>query len=119
ASSFSMMDALRFPLGILTGIGFIGAGVILKRGSIIKGVTTAATVWLVTIVGLTLGCGYFLLGGATVAIALLVLVGLQSIEAGMMRDHSAVLIVDAEMDRPSDEDLRQRVTDAGYRITLF
>jgi putative Mg2+ transporter-C (MgtC) family protein len=42
-SSFTMMDALRFPLGTLTGIGFIGAGAILRRDNAVKGVTTAAT----------------------------------------------------------------------------
>jgi putative Mg2+ transporter-C (MgtC) family protein len=37
SSSFTMMDALRFPLGILTGIGFIGAGAILRRGGVVRG----------------------------------------------------------------------------------
>src|SRR5690348_10447472 len=57
--SFTMMDALRFPLGILSGIGFIGAGAIVRRNSLVTGVTTAATIWLVTVVGLILGAGYF------------------------------------------------------------
>jgi uncharacterized membrane protein YhiD involved in acid resistance len=43
ADSFSVMDILRFPLGILSGIGFIGAGAILKKGDSVQGVTTAAT----------------------------------------------------------------------------
>lgn len=119
ASSFTMMDALRFPLGILTGIGFIGAGAILKKGSIIKGVTTAATIWLVTVIGLALGAGYLLLGGAMVAVALVVLVGLGHVETSMVRDHSATLILDTEIERPSDDELRRRVTEAGYRIALF
>jgi putative Mg2+ transporter-C (MgtC) family protein len=43
------MDLMRLPLGIRTGVGFIGAGTIVRRGELIAGVTTAATLWLVTV----------------------------------------------------------------------
>jgi hypothetical protein len=52
SQSFASMDVLRFPLGVLTGVGFIGGGAILKRGDLITGVTTAATLWIMTAVGL-------------------------------------------------------------------
>jgi MgtC family len=48
---------MRLPLGILTGVGFIGGGTILKRGDLVTGVTTAATLWLVTVIGLCFGGG--------------------------------------------------------------
>src|SRR5205823_8605060 len=57
ADSFARMDILRLPLGILSGIGFLGGGVILKRGDIVLGVTTAATMWFVTVLGLCFGGG--------------------------------------------------------------
>jgi putative Mg2+ transporter-C (MgtC) family protein len=60
--SFVMNDLMRLPLGILTGVGFIGGGVILRRGSLLVGVTTAATLWYVTVVGLCFGGGQVLLG---------------------------------------------------------
>ena len=44
--SFVVMDLMRLPLGILTGVGFIGGGAILKKGDLVTGVTTAATLWL-------------------------------------------------------------------------
>ena len=47
-ASFAAMDLMRLPLGILTGVGFIGGGAILKKGDLVNGVTTAATLWLVT-----------------------------------------------------------------------
>ena len=50
--SFVMLDLMRLPLGILSGMGFIGAGAILRRGSAVVGVTTAATLWFVTMMGL-------------------------------------------------------------------
>jgi putative Mg2+ transporter-C (MgtC) family protein len=57
SDSFVMNDLMRLPLGILTGIGFIGGGAILRRDNIVIGITTAATLWLVTVVGLCLGGG--------------------------------------------------------------
>jgi hypothetical protein len=43
--SIVRLDMMRLPLGILSGVGFIGAGAILRRGEIVRGVTTAATIW--------------------------------------------------------------------------
>lgn len=56
-SSFAVMDLMRLPLGILSGMGFIGAGAILKKGTLVSGVTTAATLWFSTVMGLCLGGG--------------------------------------------------------------
>jgi len=52
-----VMDLMRLPLGILTGVGFIGGGAIFKKGDLVTGVTTAATLWMVTVIGLCLGGG--------------------------------------------------------------
>ena len=57
SSSFAVLDLMRLPLGILTGMGFIGAGAILRRDGLVLGVTTAATLWLVTVIGLCFGAG--------------------------------------------------------------
>jgi putative Mg2+ transporter-C (MgtC) family protein len=57
ADSFVMLDLMRLPLGILTGMGFIGGGAILRRESLVLGVTTAATLWFVTVIGLCFGVG--------------------------------------------------------------
>src|SRR5580700_3335317 len=48
-TSFVVMDLMRLPLGILSGMGFIGGGAILRRGNFVIGVTTAATLWFVTV----------------------------------------------------------------------
>src|SRR6516164_5251567 len=57
SDSFITNDLMRLPLGILTGVGFIGGGVILRRGDMVTGVTTAATLWMMTMIGLCLGGG--------------------------------------------------------------
>jgi putative Mg2+ transporter-C (MgtC) family protein len=73
ATSFISMDLMRLPLGILSGIGFIGAGAIVRRGDLVEGVTTAATIWYVTVMGLCFGGGQLALGMAALAIAIVVL----------------------------------------------
>jgi putative Mg2+ transporter-C (MgtC) family protein len=60
--SFAVMDLMRLPLGILSGMGFIGGGAILRRGDIVRGVTTAATLWFTTVMGLCIGGGQIVLG---------------------------------------------------------
>src|SRR5262249_313526 len=62
ASSFVNIDVMRIPLGILSGMGFIGGGAILRREDRVVGVTTAATLWYVTMMGLCFGGGQKWLG---------------------------------------------------------
>src|SRR5262249_17753482 len=78
--SFVVLDLMRLPLGILTGVGFIGGGAILKRGDNIQGLTTAATLWFVTVVGLCFGGGQIALGVAGGVLGLLILRGLKLFE---------------------------------------
>src|SRR4051794_10544994 len=49
SDSFVVLDLMRLPLGILSGMGFIGAGAILRKDNLVLGVTTAATLWFVTV----------------------------------------------------------------------
>ena len=55
--SYAVMDLMRLPLGILTGVGFIGAGAIVRKHEMVLGITTAATMWFATVIGLCLGGG--------------------------------------------------------------
>ncbi len=59
--SFVMNDLMRLPLGILSGMGFIGAGAIVRRDNFVVGVTTAATMWYLTVLGLCFGGGQIML----------------------------------------------------------
>jgi putative Mg2+ transporter-C (MgtC) family protein len=56
-----VLDPSRVAAQIVTGIGFIGAGLIFVQGDRVKGLTTAATVWLVTAIGMACGAGLLLL----------------------------------------------------------
>ncbi len=66
-------DMSRMPHAILTGIGFLGAGVIFREGASVHGLTTAASLWLTAALGITFGTGLLELGVIGTTIALLVL----------------------------------------------
>ncbi len=66
------VDATRVAANIITGIGFLGAGVIFVRGGSVKGLTTAAGVWATSGIGLAIGSGMYLLGISCTAILILV-----------------------------------------------
>ncbi|WP_224244566.1 MgtC/SapB family protein [Hyalangium gracile] len=73
-------DVTRIASQVVVGIGFLGGGAILRHGTSIRGLTTAANLWLTASVGLAAGFGFFLGAAVTVAFALLVLVGLRPVE---------------------------------------
>ena len=68
----SAVDPTRIAAQVVTGIGFLGAGTIIRQGSIIKGLTTAASIWVVSAIGLAVGIGYYL--GAVITTILVFLV---------------------------------------------
>ena len=71
---FGVDDAARVAAGVVAGIGFIGAGAIIRRGEgIVEGLTTAATIWVVAAIGLAAGAGLYLAAAVTTAIILTVL----------------------------------------------
>lgn len=82
-------DMTRALQGVVSGIGFIGAGAILKgggdRSSAVRGLTTAASIWLAATVGAAAGAGFAALALISVALAFVVLIGGQYIEVGARR----------------------------------
>ena len=119
ANSFVMNDLMRLPLGILTGVGFIGGGAILRRGSMIIGVTTAATLWLVTVIGLCIGGGQIALGLAATVLGVLALWVLGWIEDGLRREQHAEFSIELAPSGPREADIRRRLAEAGLRIAGF
>ena len=71
----------RIAAQIVTGIGFLGAGAIMRSGHRVQGMTTAATIWVNAAVGMAAGAGEFLMATMTTVITLIVLAALPPIEA--------------------------------------
>ena len=67
-------DPSRIAAGVVAGIGFIGAGAIIRReGGIVEGLTTAATIWAVAAIGLAAGAGLYIVSVVTTAVVAIVL----------------------------------------------
>ena len=113
--SFVNLDLMRLPLGILTGVGFIGGGAILRRQDGVIGVTTAASLWFVTVIGLCFGAGEIGLGLAGTAMAMIILWALNWLEKFIPREHRATLVLPASSAAP-DGDLDRALELAGIRI---
>lgn len=115
--SFVMNDLMRLPLGILTGVGFIGGGAILRRENIVVGVTTAATLWLATVIGLCLGGGQLGLGAAATALGVFALWGLTRVERMLRREHGATLALELDPGGPDEAEIRRKIVEAGFAVT--
>lgn len=116
-NSFAVMDLMRLPLGILTGVGFIGAGAIVRKGDLVVGLTTAATIWFSTIVGLCLGGGQLILGSTATVIGFLVLWGLRKFEQRVEHFQTAVLTLTVAEGQLLAHNLRMRLEAARFRIS--
>lgn len=73
-------DATRIAAGIVTGIGFLGAGAIVRTGSLIRGLTTAACIWFSAGLGISIGFGFLTIAVAATALELVTVIGLSYVE---------------------------------------
>jgi putative Mg2+ transporter-C (MgtC) family protein len=122
SDSFVVLDLMRLPLGILSGIGFIGAGAILRKDGFVHGLTTAATLWFVTVLGLLFGGGQLYLGVLSTAIALVILRLLKYLEKKLPAHRTGTLHLKLKAPDPSQPPLaepaiRSLLHTAGYSIS--
>lgn len=82
-------DPARLAAQVVSGIGFLGAGAIMKEGLTVTGLTTAATLWVVAGIGLAAGAGFYLGAGVTTAVVFLILWNLSRLD--MWVDHERIL----------------------------
>lgn len=116
ASGMMRPDRARLAAGILTGIGFLGAGAIIRQGTLVRGVTTAAVLWFITILGLAFGSGHLLIGGMGTCIAIFALFALPHMEQHVKKDFYARVTVMLGLGGITDEGIRKRMEDLGVRV---
>jgi len=109
-------DPARLAAGILTGMGFLGAGSIIRQDNVIRGVTTAAVLWFVTVLGLAFGAGYLKLGLMGMIVAIIILFILPYLESYVKNDWYATVVVTVDMKGASDEELRKKIEGTGIKI---
>ncbi len=79
------VDPTRIAAQIVTGVGFLGAGAILRQGGDVHGLTTAASIWVAASLGMAVGFGYYAIATFTTFLVIVMLVALRPIENRFFR----------------------------------
>jgi putative Mg2+ transporter-C (MgtC) family protein len=85
ASTTSNDDSTRVLAQLITGVGFLGAGVMLSREGVVTGVTTAAVIWVLAAIGSTIGLGYHKAAFVIAIITVGILIGVEYLEISVKR----------------------------------
>ena len=119
-------DATRIMQGILTGMGFLGAGVIFREGLTIRGLTTSASIWITAPIGMLFGIGFFYIGAITTVATILILTVFRYIEGFIhTRTYAHCMVSFARDSDVTEEQFKTLLVDHGlemignmnYRIT--
>jgi putative Mg2+ transporter-C (MgtC) family protein len=109
-------DPGRVAQGLLAGMGFLGAGTILRLGTLIRGLTTSAGLWFATVLGIAFGSGYFIVGGIGLFFALFTLLVLPHLEKHINIDRYATLVVTLLLEGTEPERIRHLVELVGAKV---
>ncbi|MBE0598501.1 MAG: MgtC/SapB family protein [Desulfuromonadales bacterium] len=111
------LDPSRVAAQIVAGIGFIGAGVILKEGVSIRGLTTAASLWLIAGVGMAFGMGLFGAGAMATVLALFSLVFLKRLDPVIKKDRFLYLTIVSGLETDIFPELERVFAERQMRIS--
>ncbi len=117
APGAAMLDPSRVAQGVMTGVGFIGAGVIFKEGATVQGLTTAASIWATAAIGLVFGLGLWAPAAAGTAVVLIVLVIERRLEPLVPSRSLGLATLRFEADKAPDEVELNRIL--GYPKTCL
>lgn len=110
-------DPTRVIQGIVTGIGFLGAGVIMKEGFNISGLTTAASIWAASVIGVLVGIGFYLSAILLALLSAFCMIWIPTLGSWLpSRKAIAIVLRFAKDYAPREEVLRQTLLSYGYEI---
>jgi putative Mg2+ transporter-C (MgtC) family protein len=110
-------DPGRIAAQIVSGIGFLGAGAIIREGFTVKGLTTATSLWTMAVVGMTVGLGYYLTSVVVTLLIFVVLTVLNSVEKRYIHPHLEIAITLKADDRKGlMDDVKKVLQEKGRRI---
>jgi len=114
------LDPSRMAAQVVSGIGFLGAGAILARGEVVRGLTTAASVWSVAGIGLAVGGGLYVPAIAATAIILIILAGIKPLERRFIgARQTRALVIFADRDALSLPKLHEALGVGSARVQSF
>ncbi len=110
-------DPTRVIQGIVTGIGFLGAGVIMREGFNISGLTTAASIWASSVIGVMVGVGFYLSAMGLAFLCAMSMIFLSKLEAWLPSRHAVAITMRFKKDYiPREDALRSIALSRGYEI---
>lgn len=111
-------DPTRVIQGIVTGVGFLGAGVIMKDGLSITGLSTAASIWMCSAIGILIGVGFYGAGIMLTLISIITMVGVSKLEKMLPQKSSySVQLVFKEGYQPSEQRLLEKSQERGFTFS--
>ncbi|GAB3402361.1 MgtC/SapB family protein [Massilia agilis] len=111
------IDPTRIIQGVVTGIGFLGAGVIMREGFNISGLTTAASIWASSVIGILIGLGFYLSAMGLAFFSAMIMIYLNRIEAVLPSRHAVAVRMRFKPGyKPREEVLRRIALERGYEI---
>ena len=115
-----VLDPSRVAAQVVSGIGFLGGGAILARGEIVRGLTTAASIWTVAAIGLAVGGGLYFAASISTVVIIAILAGIKPIEeAFRARNQSCCLKIEAVSATLTPELLKQTLGIRTAQIKRF
>ena len=110
-------DPTRIIQGVVTGIGFLGAGVIMREGFNISGLTTAASIWASAVIGIMVGVGFYLAAMGLAFMASMIMIYLHKLEAYLPSRHAIAITMRFKHGYvPLESTLRRVALERGYEI---
>lgn len=94
------VDPARIAAQVVSGIGFLGAGTILREGATVRGLTTAASLWTVAAIGLAIGSGFYFAAGITTVLTFVTLISLSKFENYLIKRRLSQEIILTIKDNP-------------------
>ena len=112
-----VIDPTRLAQGIMTGIGFLGAGVIVKEGLTVRGLTTAASIWITAAIGILVGMGFYFPAGIGTVLTLGTLSVFRWIEGKIPSEFYANFLVRFPREQAMPEgELRRLIAEHGFSV---
>jgi putative Mg2+ transporter-C (MgtC) family protein len=116
-ATVALTDPTRVIQGVVTGIGFLGAGVIMRSGLNISGLTTAASIWASSVIGIMVGVGFYMAAMGLAFFATMVMIYLNRAVGLLPSRHAVAVTLRFRAGvRPNEDQLRKAAVERGYEI---
>ena len=116
-TAVALIDPTRVIQGVVTGVGFLGAGVSTRSGFTISGLTTAASIWASSVIGIMVGVGFYMAAMGLAFFATMTMIYLNRAVSKLPSHHAVAVTLRFKVGvRPNEDQLRKAARERGYEI---